>query len=59
MSKKRKEKYKQMPPEVKKKLVEYNKQWFNRETPEKQLELQEKARKVMIIYDNMLVRVRY
>ena len=59
MSKKRKEKYKQMPPEVKKKLVEYNKQWFNRETPEKQLELQEKARKDMIIYDNMLVRVRY
>ena len=59
MSKKRKEKYKQMPPEVKKKLVEYNKQWFNRETPEKQRELQEKARKDMIIYDNMLVRVRY
>ena len=59
MSKKRKEKYKQMLPEVKKKLVEYNKQWFNRETPEKQLELQEKARKDMIIYDNMLVRVRY
>ena len=59
MSKKRKEKYKQMPPEVKKKLVEYSKQWFNRETPEKQLELQEKARKDMIIYDNMLVRVRY
>ena len=59
MRKKRKEKYKQMPPEVKKKLVEYNKQWFNRETPEKQLELQEKARKDMIIYDNMLVRVRY
>ena len=48
-----------MPPEVKKKLVEYNKQWFNRETPEKQRELQEKARKDMITYDNMLVRVRY
>ena len=59
MSQKRKVKYKQMPPEVKKKLVEYNKQWFNRETPEKQRELQEKARKDMIIYDNMLVRVRY
>ena len=59
MSQKRKEKHKQMPPEVKKKLVEYNKQWFNRETPEKQRELQEKARKDMIIYDNILVRVRY
>ena len=46
-----------MPPEVKKKLAEYNKQWFNRQTPEKQRELQEKVRKNR--YDNMLVRVRY
>ena len=46
-----------MPPEVKKKLVEYNKQWFNRQTPEKQRELHEKVRKNR--YDNMLVRVRY
>ena len=30
ISQKRKEKYKQMPPEAKKKLVEYNKQWFNK-----------------------------
>ena len=29
MSEKRKEKYKQLPPEEKKKLLEYNKQWFN------------------------------
>ena len=29
ISQKRKEKYKQMPPEDKKKFVEYNKQWFN------------------------------
>ena len=59
ISQKRKEKYKPMPPEAKKKLVEYNKQWFNRQTPERQRELQEKARKYhKNRYDNMLVRVR-
>ena len=35
ISQKRKEKYKQMPPEDKKKLVEYNKQWFNKQTLER------------------------
>ena len=46
-----------MPPEIKKKLVEYNKRWFNRQTPEKQRELQEKARNYhKNRYDNMLVR---
>ena len=39
ISQKRKEKYKQMPPEDKKKLVEYNKQWFNRQLPERQREI--------------------
>ena len=39
ISQKRKEKYKQMPPEDKKKLVEYNKQWFNRQSPERQQEI--------------------
>ena len=28
-----------MPPEDKKKLVEYNKQWFNRQLPERQREI--------------------
>ena len=35
ISQKRKEKYKQMPPEDKKKLAEYNKQWFNRQSAER------------------------
>ena len=39
ISQKRKEKYKHMPPEDKKKLVEYNKQWFNRQLPERQREI--------------------
>ena len=33
----------QMPSEEKRKLAEYNKQWFNRQSPERQLELQQKA----------------
>ena len=60
ISQKRKEKYRQMPPEAKRKLAEYSKQWFNRQTIERQQELQEKARKYhKDRYDNMLVRVRY
>ena len=48
-----------MGPEVKKKVVEYNKQWFNKQTPERQQELQEKARKYhKNRYDNLMVRVR-
>ena len=59
ISQKRKEKYKQMPLEVKKKLVEYNKEWFNKQTLERQQELQEKARKYhKNRYDNLMVRVR-
>ena len=60
ISQKRK-KYKQMPPEDKKEsLFEYNKQWFNRQSPERQRELQEKARKYhKNRYDNLMVRVRY
>ena len=57
ISQKRKEKYKQMPPEAKKKLVEYNKQWFNKQTPERQREIKQKA---CIYhknrYNNMMVR---
>ena len=30
ISQKRKDKYKQLSPEEKKKLLDYNKQWFNR-----------------------------
>ena len=57
ISQKRKEKYKQMPPEAKKKLVEYNKQWFNKQTSERQREIKQKA---CIYhknrYNNMMVR---
>ena len=38
ISQKRKERYKQLPPQVKKKLLEYNKRWFNNQSPERQLE---------------------
>ena len=58
ISQKRKDKYKQLPTEVKKKLQEYSKQWFNKQTPEKQLELKQKARKYhKNRYDNMMIRV--
>ena len=35
ISQKRKDKYKQLSPEEKKKLLDYNKQWFNRQSPER------------------------
>ena len=54
----RKDKYKQLPPEDKKKLQEYNKQWFNKQTPERQLELREKARKYHNNRYNMMVSVK-
>ena len=59
ISQKRKDKYKQLPTEVKKKMQEeYSKQWFNKQTPEKQLELKQKARKYhKNRYDNMMIRV--
>ena len=58
ISQKRKDKYKQLPTEDKKKLQEYNKEWFNKEMSEKQLELREKAQKYhKSTYDNMMVRV--
>ena len=38
ISQKRKQKYKQMPVKDKTKLAEYNKQWFNKQTPERQRE---------------------
>ena len=53
-------KYKQMPPEDKKKLVEYNKQWFNRQSPERQREIKQKASMYhKNRYDNLMVMVRY
>ena len=60
ISQKRKEKYKQMPAESKKRLAEYNKQWFNRQSPKRQRELQEKVRKYhKNRYDNLMVRIKY
>ena len=58
ISQKRKERYKQLPPQDKKKLLEYNKQWLNNQSPKRQLELREKARKYHEDrYNNMMVRV--
>ena len=60
ISQKRKEKCKQMSPEDKKKLVEYNKQWFDKQSPERQQELQQKAREYHKNRDdNLMVRVKY
>ena len=47
-----------MPPEDKKKLVEYNKQWFNRQSSERR-EIKQKASIYhKNRYDNLMVRVR-
>ena len=57
ISQKRKDKYKQLPPKEKKKLLEYNKRWFNNQSPERQLELRQKAREYhKNRYDNMMVK---
>ena len=57
ISQKRKDKYQQLSPEDKKKLLEYNKRWFNNQSLERQLELRQKARKYhKNRYDNMMVR---
>ena len=59
ISQKRKEKYKLLPSEDKKKLQENNKQWFNNLSPEKQQEYRIKARKYhKNRYDNMMLRVK-
>ena len=59
ISQKRKDKYKQLPIEDKKKLQESNKKWFNNQMPEKQHELRIQARKYhKNRYDIMLVRVK-
>ena len=58
ISQKRKEKYKQLSSEEKKKLQEYNRRWFNNQSPERQLKLRQKAKKYhKVRYDNMMVRV--
>ena len=58
ISQKRKDKYKQLSLEEKRKLADYNKQWFNRQSPERQLELRIKAPKYYKNrYDNVMVRV--
>ena len=59
ISLKRKDRYKQLSPKDKKKLLLYNRQWFNNQSPERQLELRQKARKYhKNRYDNMIVAVR-
>ena len=58
ISHKRKEGYKQLSPEDKKKLLEYNRQWFNNQTPKRQLELPKKAQEyIKNRYDNLMVKV--
>ena len=58
ISQTRKEKYKQLSREEKKKLQEYNRRWFNNQSPERQLELRQKAKKYhKNRYDSMMVRV--
>ena len=56
---KRKDKYKLLPPEGKKRLQKNNRQWYNNQTPEKQQEMRMKVRKYnKNRYDNMMVAVR-
>ena len=58
ISQKRKERYKQLSPEDKKKLLEYNRQWFNNQNPKRQLELLKKAQEYdKNRYDNLMVKV--
>lgn len=59
INQKRKERYANLPSEDKKKLQEYNKQWYNNLLPEKKLEVRIKARKYhKNRYDNLMVRVK-
>ena len=59
ISLKRKDKYTQLSPKDKKKLLQYNRQWFNNQSPERQLELRQKSRKYhKNRYDNMIVAVK-
>ena len=56
---KRKDKYKLLPLEEKKRSQENNKQWYNNQTREKQREMRMKARKYnKNRYDNIIVAVR-
>ena len=56
---KRKDKYKLLPLEEKKRLQENNKQWYHNQTPEKQQEMRIKAIKYnKNKYDNWIVAVR-
>ena len=58
ISQKRKERYKQLSPEDKKKLLEYDRQWLNNQTPKRQLELRKKAQEYnKTRYDNVIVKV--
>ena len=55
----RKDKYKLLPPEEKKRLQKNNRQWYNNQTPEKQQETRIKERKYSKnSYDNMLVEFK-
>ena len=57
---KRKDKYKQLPPEDKKKLQENDIQWLNSLSPKRQLELRQKVQKYhKNRYGNMMVKVKY
>ena len=58
ISQKRKEQYKQLSPEDKKKLLEYDRQWLNNQTPKRQLKLRKKAQEYnKTRYDNVIVKV--
>ena len=59
ISQKNKNKYKSLSPEQKKKRRENTKQWFNRQSPEKQAELRQKTREYhKKRYHNLMVAVK-
>ena len=60
ISQKRKDKYKLLPPEEKKRLQQNNKHLLDSQTPEEQQEMRIKARKYhKNRYENMMIAVKY
>ena len=58
ISEKNKNKYKSLSAEQKKKRRENTKQWFNRQSPEKQAELRQKTREYHKNRYNLMVAVK-
>ena len=59
INEKNKNRYKSLSPEEKQKRLDYNKEWYHRQSPEKKAELKQKAREYhKDRYNNLMVAVR-